>query len=302
MPAELVSPAPLGVGARIALVSPSGPLRDVGDLVRAEANARLFGWDPVVGPSAMARHGYFAGPDDARLADLQAAISDPGIDGIWCVRGGYGAARLLPSLSVELIAAQPKTLIGYSDITALHALWRRAGVCSYHGPTARGTLTPFTLDSFRRTVVQGTDGAGVCEQAVVLREGVATGQLAGGNLALVASLSGTPWAFDFSGAIVVLEDINEATYRVDRMLTQLYQSGAFTGCAGIAFGHCTNCDEQSDDGARTLAEVVKEVADALKVPAVLGVPIGHIDDQWTLRFGAVATLEAVGPPTLRVHD
>ncbi len=290
--AALVAPAALGVGARVALVSPSGPLRDVSELVRAEANAHLFGWETVVGPHAMAREGYFAGTDAQRLADLCAAIADPTIDGIWCLRGGYGAARLLPGLETHTVAAHPKALIGYSDITALHALWRRAGVASFHGPTARGVFTPFTLDSFRKALVQRTNSAGHGADAVVVRDGIATGQLAGGNLALLASLCGTPWACDFTGAIVVLEDINEATYRVDRMLTQLHQSGALAGCAGIVFGHCTNCDEQSDDGSRALVDVLKDFADALEVPTLLGVPVGHIDDQWTLEFGANATLDA----------
>lgn len=299
-PSPLRTPPRLSVGARVALVSPSGPLRDVTELVRAEANTRLMGWEPVVGPHAMARDGYFAGADALRAMDLATAIADPSIDGIWCLRGGYGAARLLPQLDVQAIAAQPKTLIGYSDITALHALWRRAGVISFHGPTARGHFTPFTFDSFRRAVVDEQDSAGQASGTTVLRDGIATGQLAGGNVALVASLCGTPWAFDFRGAIVVLEDINEATYRVDRMLTQIRQSGAFDGCVGIAFGHCTNCDEHADDGARSLDAVIRELADALAVPALLGIPLGHIEDQWTLPLGALATLDTASRALL-VH-
>lgn len=289
--ASLVAPPPLGVGARVALVSPSGPLRDVTELTRAEAHARLFGWEAIVGPHAMSRDGYFAGSDEVRLADLTAAIHDPTIDAIWCLRGGYGAARLLPDLDIEAIAAQPKALIGYSDITALHSAWQRAGVISFHGPTARGTLSPFSLDSFRRAVIQGEPSAGEAVGSVVLRAGVATGRLSGGNLALAASLCGTPWAIDFRGAIVVLEDINEPTYRVDRMLTQLRQSGAFDECVAFAFGHFTDCDVRSDDGTRSIEAIVGECADLVGVPALLGIPMGHIDDQWTLPLGAIGTLD-----------
>lgn len=299
-PTPLFMPPVLGIGARVALISPSGPLRDVTELVRAESHARVFGWETVVGPHAMSREGYFAGSDEQRASDLAAAIADPTIDGIWCLRGGYGAARLLPALDHDLIRRRAKTLIGYSDITALHAAWQRAGVCSYHGPTARGVLTPFSRDSFSRAIVRGADSAGEAPESVVLREGAASGRLAGGNLALVASLCGTPWALDFHGAIVVLEDINEATYRVDRMLTQLRQAGAFRGCVGLAFGHFTNADENADDGARSLDAVARECADALAVPALLHVPVGHIDDQWTLPFGALATLDAT-KQTLTVH-
>lgn len=299
-PTPLIAPPSLGVGARVALVSPSGPLRDVTELVRAEGHARMLGWESVIGPHAMSRDGYFAGPDADRASDLAAAIADPTIDGIWCLRGGYGAGRLLPTLDLAAIAERPKTLIGYSDITALHAAWARAGVMSFHGPTARGKLTPFSMQSFMRAVVRGEDSAGEAVGSVMLREGVATGRMAGGNLALAASLCGTPWALDFRDAIVVLEDVNEATYRVDRMLTQLRHAGAFDGCVGLAFGHCTNCDEESDDGARTLVAVVAECADALGVPALMGIPLGHIDDQWTLPLGALATLDATHR-TMRVH-
>ncbi len=296
----LTAPPLLRVGARIALISPSGPLRDVTELVRAESHARVFGWETVLGPHAMARDGYFAGADVLRAADLAAAIADPSIDGIWCLRGGYGAARLLPGLDLDAIAARPKALIGYSDITALHAAWQRAGVMSFHGPTARGSLTRFSQESLRRATIRGEDSAGDAPHATVIRDGTATGRLAGGNLAVVASLCGTPWAIDFSDAIIVLEDINEATYRVDRMLTQLRQSGTLDGCVGIAFGHCTNSDTNSDDGARALDDVIRECADTLGVPALLGIPAGHIDEQWTLPLGAVASLDATGR-TLRVH-
>lgn len=295
-----IAPPLLGVGARVALVSPSGPLRDVTELVRAEGHARMLGWDTVVGPHAMSRDGYFAGNDAQRGADLAAAIADPTIDGIWCLRGGYGAGRLLPALDLAAIAERPKALIGYSDITALHSAWSLAGVISFHGPTARSALTPFSTQSFIRAVVRGEDSAGEAPDSVVLREGTATGRLAGGNLALAASLCGTPWALRFRDAIVVLEDINEATYRVDRMLTQLRHAGTFDGCVGLAFGHCTNCDEEADEGARTLEAVVSECADALGVPALMGIPVGHIDQQWTLPLGALATLDATRR-TLHVH-
>jgi len=304
MPATIVSaliaPAALGVGARVALISPSGPLRDVSELVRAEGHARVFGWETVVGPSAMLRDGYFAGTDAQRLADLHSAILDPTIDGIWCLRGGYGAARLLPWLDKDAIARHPKALIGFSDITALHAAWSGAGVQSFHGPIARAALTPFTRDSFMRAVIHGRDSAGVASGAQTLRDGIATGRVVGGNLAVLASLCGTPWAIDCDGAIVMLEDINEAPYRVDRMMNQLRQSGALRGCVGIAFGHCTSCDEQADDGSRTVVEIVRECAVVLGVPAVIGIPVGHIDDQWTLPIGALATLDA-GALSLTIH-
>jgi muramoyltetrapeptide carboxypeptidase len=165
-------------------------------------------------------------------------------------------------------------------------------VVSYHGPTARADLSVFSMMSLRRAVILGEPSAGHAPNATVLRHGTATGRLAGGNLALVGSLCGTPWALDFRGCIVVLEDVNEATYRIDRLLTQLRLAGAFDGCVGLALGHFTNNAEDGDSDARTLVEVMQECADALAVPALLGIPCGHIDDQWTLPLGAIATLDA----------
>lgn len=288
----LPEPPALPPGSHVALVSPSGPLNGPHELERAIDTAQSLGWSTWVGPHALAREGYFAGPDHARAADLIAALQDDTIDGIWCLRGGYGAARLLPAVWPVLQRARPKALLGYSDITALHAAWARAGLASYHAPTARAVLTPFSREHFIPMVQGRTEALWRAPEATVLRGGRAHGRLAGGNLALVASLCGTPWAWDFRDAIVVLEDINEASYRLDRMLTQLVQAGAFDGCAGLAFGQFTDCPESTSDGARALPAIVQEVADHLQVPAVLGVPVGHIDDQWTIPFGAAATLDA----------
>jgi muramoyltetrapeptide carboxypeptidase len=151
-----------------------------------------------------------------------------------------------------------------------------------------------------RALQAGTDSCGAALDARVVRGGHATGRLVGGNLALLSSLCGTPWTVDGRGAIVVLEDVGEATYRLDRMLTQLRLSGAFDGCVGVAVGHCTDCPDTTDDGTRTVEAIVTELADALQVPTLQGIPVGHISDQWTVPFGAMATLDA-DARTLSVH-
>lgn len=296
----LTEPNALVKGSRVALVAPSGPLRGAEDVERAMSTAESLGWEPVVAPGVLQRTGYFAGDDESRAADLNAAIADPAIDGIWCLRGGYGAMRLLGMLDLSPLRTKPKPLLGYSDITALHSAWQRAGVISYHAPVARGELTDFSRESLQRAVIMRGDSAGAAPQAEALREGRATGRLAGGNLALVAALCGTAWAISFRDAIAVLEDVNESIYRVDRMLIQLRLSGAFDGCKGIVFGQCTDCPEAADDGARSLRDVVLETANALNVPALLGVPLGHISDQWTLPLGAMAVLDTRGK-TLQVQ-
>ena len=285
-------PAPLMPGARVALVAPAGPLRDASELDRAVANAHSLGWRPAIGSNVLARHGYFAGDDSKRLSDLAAALADPDIEAIWCVRGGYGAMRLLPDIDFDALARAPKALLGFSDITALHAaLSTRCGLVSFHAPTARQVLSDFSRASLELAVVAHADSCGVAPEARILRRGQARGRLAGGNLALLAALCGTPFAPDLNGAILVLEDINEPVYRVDRMMRQLLLAGALDGCEAIVFGHCTDCPEAADDGARALDDVLGEMASLLDVPCLAGIPVGHISNQWTLPLGATAELD-----------
>jgi len=268
-------------------------LRNEGDLARAIENVRSFGWEPVAGEHALAREGYFAGSDQLRAADLNSALRDDAIDAVWCLRGGYGAMRILESIDYAPVARRPKPIIGYSDITALHSAFAlRCGMVTYHGPTARAVLSPFSRRSLACALVHGGDSCGTAEDARVLHGGVAQGALAGGNLALLSALAGTPFAPRLRDAILVLEDIDEPVYRIDRMMRQLLLAGLLGGVRGIVFGACPNCPEGADDGARRLDDVVGEIATLLGVPTIIGAPIGHIDDQWTLPLGALASLDA----------
>ena len=286
-------PPPLRPGARVALVAPAGPLHGEEDVARAVQHARAFGWDPVVGANVLRRHGYFAGTDAERLSDLNHALRDPRMDGVWCLRGGYGVTRLLDAVDYDALAGRPRALLGYSDITALHAaVGCRTGLVTFHGPVARAPLPLMATASLCAAVVDHTQPAGYAPAARVLRPGIAEGVLAGGNLALLASLAGTPYAPDLRDALLVLEDVNEAVYRVDRMLQQLRLAGMLDGVRGIAFGWCTDCPPESDDGARTLDDVLAELAEVLGVPCLAGLPVGHVDDQWTLPLGAAAVLDA----------
>lgn len=297
----LREPPVLAPGAHVALVSPSGPLAGPHELDRAVATAESLGWTVQIGPHALARHGYFAGDDDQRAGDLLQALMDPQVHGIWCLRGGYGAARLLPRLARVLRDSAPKALLGYSDITALHLAWQHAGMVSFHGPTARAPLNAQSRAWLEDVVQRGAAPTWQAPDAQVVRPGSVTGRLAGGNLALLASLCGTPWAPSFADAIVVIEDIGEATYRLDRMLTQLRLAGAFDGCRGLVFGQFTDCPDTTEDGTRPLEALVQELAATLSVPTLSGVPVGHVDTQWTLPLGALATLDT-DARVLQVHE
>lgn len=286
-------PPALAAGARVALIAPSGPLRLAGALEVAAGQARSFGWEPVVGEHAGERTGYLAGTDAHRLHDLNAALRDDTIDGIWCVRGGYGAMRLLEALDVDAMRRHPKTLIGYSDITALHAaLGGAAKVVTFHGPHAAMPMSHFSRESLERATVSRKDPCGHAPAARTLRPGRARGRLVGGNLALLASLCGTRFEPDYTDCILVLEDVGEPTYRIDRMLRQLALRGAFARVAGIAHGQFTEGTEPGDASSCALDDILQEAADIAGVPAVAGIPIGHMDDQWTLPLGAMAELDA----------
>ncbi len=277
----------------MALVAPSGIIRNHDQIRRAERNAVSLGWVPVLGEHVDAAHAYFAGTDKERLDDLNSALRDHSIDAIWCVRGGYGAMRLLADIDFRALAENPRAVIGFSDITALHAaIHRECGIVTYHGPTARGELSEFSRDHLVRAVADPTDSCGVAPEGRTLRTGHASGRLAGGNLALVTALIGTPWSIDLNGAILVLEDIDEAVYRVDRMMQQLLLSGGLDGCAGIVAGDFRRPDGEKDEDNRTIDDVIAEAAEAAQIPCFAGAPFGHIGDQWTIPLGAFAEMRA----------
>jgi muramoyltetrapeptide carboxypeptidase len=198
--------------------------------------------------------------------------------------------RLLDAIDFAALRARPKPLIGFSDITALHAaIGREAQLASFHGPTARGALTDFSRESLARAVQQRSDPCGHAPHARSLVSGRQVGRLVGGNLALLSALAGTPYEPDYDGAILVLEDVNESVFRVDRMLTQLRLSGALAQIAAIAFGAFTDAPDEEPSGFDAL---FGEVAQRLGVPAIAGIPLGHIEEQWTIPLGAIAELDA----------
>jgi muramoyltetrapeptide carboxypeptidase len=286
-------PPLLSPGARVALVAPAGPLRGAEELDTSIANARSLGWEPLPGAHVLARHGYLGGTDAERLQDFNAALADDSVDAVWCVRGGFGAMRLLPHVDWASLNRRPRALLGFSDVTALHAAAStRCELITYHAPTARGTLTDFSRTSLVRAVIEGRDPCGRAESARTVREGRAQGRLVGGNLALLAALAGTPYAPDYRDALLVLEDVGEPAYRIDRMLTQLRMSGALDHIAGLVVGHFTEPTPGNDLSSGALDTLVAEAADVAGVPAVAGMPVGHIDDQWTIPLGATALLDA----------
>jgi muramoyltetrapeptide carboxypeptidase len=255
---------------------------------------RALGLEPVVFPGARARHRYFAGKDAVRLGDLQNAFDDPSIDAVWALRGGYGTLRILDALDLRRQQADPIPFIGFSDNTSILARHSALGVIAFHGPHPGGDFPPETEEFFRRTLFS-PEPAGVlharsCDPAPRgLTRGRVDAPLAGGNLAVLAALCGTRHAISARGRILFFEDVGEPAYRVDRMLQQLRASGVLEGVVGLAFGRFT--DAPAQDG-HPVAEVLIELAERLRVPAVLDLPFGHTEHNCTLPVGARARLDA----------
>lgn len=302
----VVRPPALRAGARIALVAPAGPLLERDDLARSMELCRALGWEPRLGQHAGARHGYLAGTDEERLTDLNGALRDPGVDAVWCIRGGYGATRLLDRVDYDALARRPKPVIGFSDITALlNAVTVCTGIVTFHGPTARAPMSGFTRDHLLRVVATPAPAGALRplsppvdvlvprrNRVVQLRGGVAEGPLVGGNLSLLQCLVGTAFQPSFEGAILVLEDVGEDVYRIDRMLAHLRLAGLLDRLAGVAVGQFTEMERRSADGARGFDEVLADYFLPLDVPVVYGLPFGHVDEQWTLPLGVRARLDA----------
>jgi muramoyltetrapeptide carboxypeptidase len=292
----------LCTGATVALIAPCSPPSD-DKLANAIRNLTMLGLRVVEGKSLRSRLGYLAGDDDTRLADLHWAFRDPAIDVVWCVRGGYGAGRLLPRIDFSLIRQHPKPFIGYSDVTALHlAIHSRTGLVTFHGPVAASDMPENTLHHLRSVLMEGADrhviAAPVADfpgeefRPFTITPGNARGGLTGGNISLLSSLVGTAFAPVFRDKIVFIEDVGEQPYRLDRMLTQLLQGSDLSRAAGIALGVFSDCQPKPDSPSQSLPEMLRERLGHLGIPVVYGLPFGHVSYQATLPYGIEAALDA----------
>jgi muramoyltetrapeptide carboxypeptidase len=275
----------------VALVSPSGP---VAPHRVAAAIMVLTSWRlrPQVFPYALERTGYLAGTDEQRLSDLNKALGDPSMRAVWCTRGGYGVQRIVDGVDFAAVKADPKLVVGFSDITALHlALWQRTGLVTVHGPVAaqmdKGGDSA-TAQGAKHALMSGQPVAVKADPAEltypVRTGGRAEGRLIGGNLSLLAASAGTPDLPDLTGAILLIEEVAEGPYRVDRMLTQLLRCNALAGAVGIAVGQFTECGD--------VAEVIAERLAPLGVPLLGGLPIGHGEQHVAVPLGTPSTLDA----------
>ncbi len=287
-PPSFVPPPALRAGACLAVVAPSSPF-DVGAFERGVARLRDR-YEVRYAEDLLERKGYLAGDDARRLAELARALSDPGVHALVAARGGYGATRLLDGIDIAAIRAANKLLVGFSDVTALHVAWLRAGVRAIHGPmvAALGDASGALLDRW----IAAVEGATPPELGGLepIAAGTAEGPLVGGNLAVLAALVGTPYAPPIDGAILFLEDVGERPYRVDRMLTTLRHAGWLARVRGVVLGAFTESAAGPDGVA--IEHVLRERLSGLGIPVAAGVPAGHVDDNLELPLGAPVRLDA----------
>lgn len=296
----MVKPKPLKKGDRIALIGASSPT----PIDKIEPSIKFMeemGFEVVVGKSVAASHGFLSGTDEVRAKDINEMFEDNSIKGIFAIRGGYGAARLLDMLNYDMIKNNPKVFAGYSDVTALHNVFNeKCNLITFHTPMPSTELyngvDEYTMDYFNKSIFSdeplGTLKNPSDQEIKSLVKGIAKGKLVGGNLSLIASSMGTPYELDTKDKILFLEDIDESPYRIDRMLVQLKQCGKFKDAAGIILGAWTNCDPKEDEKSLTLMEVFEELIKTENKPTVYNIACGHCLPTMSIPLGAEVELDA----------
>lgn len=298
----LLKPKKLSLGDKICLIAPSGVIRESAMLKKAKERIEQRGYEVIMAPHIEERKWYLAGEDDQRADDLMNAFKDPSIKAIFCARGGYGAVRLLNKLDFEIIKANPKIFLGYSDITALHvAFFNKSNLLTFHGPLSVGDFGRNSLNSFTSNnmwdFLEGRKKVNTTyenfHKPEIINNGVVEGRLVGGNLAVLCSILGSEWPGDLNGKILFIEDIGESLYRLDRYLMQLKICGILDNVAGIIFGEFTSISRSDNPEVNktTMEDVIWDIMKDVSTPAIYGFSCGHSENKTTLAFGALHELD-----------
>jgi len=302
---QIIKPPGLKSGDTVVLVNPAGATFSRFDAEVASEHLQNLGLKVRKGKHLFDRRGYLAGSDIDRADDINTQFADKNVAGLIALRGGWGCARILDFLDYDSIRLNPKVLLGFSDITALHmAIHSKTGLVTFHGPVGSSKWTSFTTENVQRVLFEGQSSvfsnpvSGVGHEDSThnrfhtIRVGKATGRLLGGNLTVLAAIMGSNYLPNWDGAILFLEDVGEEIYRIDRMLTQLSLAGVLDRISGFVFGQCTDCSPGIGYGSLTLDEVLGDHLLPLEIPAWRGAMIGHIDDQFTIPQGIPVEIDA----------
>ncbi|MCC6591094.1 MAG: LD-carboxypeptidase [Bryobacterales bacterium] len=305
---QLRKPKALQPGDTVAVIMPSTPVPDPDRLAQAARTVEFFGLKLKRGRNLGKRTGAFTDFIDQRVADLHEAFSDPDVRAVFPIGGGYGAMQILDKIDYSIIRRNPKIFTGYSDITAMHLAFNKlAGLVTFHTPMLLSSFTEYSQAYFRRALFDTHSLGRIVNPPAgnavrpghpwrTVRPGRARGPIIGGNLTLISTTMGTRYEIDTQGKILVLEDVGEETYSIDRMLTQLWLAGKLQQSAGIVWGECSDCGpgdyKPSTSSPYTLGETVDNILGRLDVPVLAGLTIGHTADQASFPLGVAATLDA----------
>jgi len=303
----MLKPRRIKKGDTLSLVAPSGAASGPERVAASIAALEALGYKVKASEHCADRKGYLAGEDSIRASELVAAFEDPDTQGVICLKGGYGTPRILDRLDYGIIARNPKFFMGYSDITGLHlALERETGLITFHGPMPSSDMVPELHPETKAALESALSGRLLFHAAELVDPAagrIVEGPLTGGNLSLIAATMGTPWEIDTTGKILFLEDIDEAPYRIDRMLTQLRLAGKFDACAGVLIGAWTRCEAGEGKPTLSIGEIVREIVAGHGNPVVAGIPAGHCSPTLTLPMGVryrldpdAQTLELIESP------
>jgi len=300
-----LKPPRLKPGDTVGLINPAGATFHPDDVNIARETFEALGLKMKTGEHLLDRYGYLAGTDQARAADVNSMYADPSVHAIITLRGGWGCNRILKLLDYKTIEKNPKILMGYSDITSLLlALHAKTGLVTFHGPVGISTWNEYSTDYVRRLLFEGQSFTmenprdkgdnltQVKNRILTIQGGQAQGQLLGGNLSVLTAMVGSDYLPDFKNNILFVEEVDEAPYRVDRMLTQLKLAGILDEISGFVFGKCSSCDSGESYSSFTLEEVLDDHIKPLGIPAWFGSMIGHIEDKFTIPLGINAEINA----------
>lgn len=293
-------------GGTIGVPAPASPYHNRSEVFRGVEWWESQGYRVVLGEGVFARAGWVAGEASRRGADVTRMFADPEIDVVECLQGGYGSAQTIPHIDFEVVKANPKPFIGYSDITALHTAIRHfTGLVTFYGPGLAGVADPETKDFTRERLLRALTSSEPLGEVPrnpddpyvrSLCGGVASGELVGGCLWLLGQTIGTPWQIDLEGKIFFFEDYDAAPFYVDGLLNQMTQAGMLEGVAGVVVGELEKCDWREDrpDFPQSLSieDVLERYIEPLGVPAIYGLPLGHGKYLSTTPLGVRATLDA----------
>lgn len=296
-------PKALKAGATIGLIAPGYSFKKDA-LQQTKKTLKQMGYNTYHTKRISKSFGYFSNTDEERAADINELFANKNIDSILCIRGGYGCTRILHMIDYDVVRLNPKALIGFSDVTALlHAIHKETGLVCFHGPVGSTLEDSYSKKAFKN-ILENKNSSHIIKNAVmddsltsnreydryIIHSGEAHGELTGGSLTLMNALIGTPYEIDFTDKIICIEDVEEAPYRIDRMLTQLIQGKTFKKASGIVFGVCAGCGGPSSADSFTLKEVIMDRIKPLGIPAYYGMSFGHVDQNFTFPIGTKALM------------